>query len=146
MSATSPGSAPLAPPLPRLSAVKPLASWRITRTADGTTAVTVRGELDLATVPDLAALLDALTREPRPDLLVDLSEVVFADCTLLGVLCRTRNRVRALDGRLRLVAGRPFRWLLRRTGLAGAFEILPCPPRRPAAAGAAPAAAGQDLD
>ena len=49
----------------------------------------------------------------------------FMDCSGLSVLCRTRNRVLALGGQLRLVSHDPrFLRLLRLTGLKGCFCVL----------------------
>ncbi|MFE7896895.1 STAS domain-containing protein [Streptomyces sp. NPDC057424] len=91
-----------------------------------TRVVTLRGELDLRTAPALRARLDTLTSGPCPDLVLDLRRVSFIDCTGLGVLCRVRNRVRARHGRLRLVTdSASVRRVLRHTGLAGVFEVLP---------------------
>ncbi|MBX9360607.1 STAS domain-containing protein [Streptomyces massasporeus] len=88
--------------------------------------VTLRGELDLLTAPALRARLDVLTAGPRPDLVLDLRPVSFIDCSGLGVLCRARNRVSARQGRLRLVTdGTSLRRVLRHTGMAGVFELLP---------------------
>ncbi|MFE9028401.1 STAS domain-containing protein [Streptomyces iakyrus] len=88
--------------------------------------VTLHGELDLLTAPALRARLDDATAGPCPDLVLDLRPVSFIDCTGLGVLCRVRNRVRARHGRLRLVTDSTrLARLLRHTGLAGVFEILP---------------------
>lgn len=99
------------------------------RTVGGTTVVTVRGEIDLLTAPGLAARLDVLTAGPCPDLVLDLSQVSFMDCTGLGVLCRARNRVMARHGRLRLATDSTlFRLILRHAGLAGVFELLPSLP------------------
>ncbi|WP_217184754.1 STAS domain-containing protein [Streptomyces sp. AC495_CC817] len=100
--------------------------YRTTRAADGSTVVTLHGELDLLAVPALSAALDALTSVSRPDLVLDLRSVSFVDCSGLGVLCRAKSRIRARHGRLRLVtrAG-AFRRLLRCTGLSDAFEVHP---------------------
>ncbi|WP_316770567.1 STAS domain-containing protein [Streptomyces sasae] len=99
-------------------------TYRTARTADGTTVVTLRGELDLLAVPALSAALDALTAGAEPDLIFDLRPVSFVDCTGLGILCRARNRVRARHGRLRLVVpGGAVLRLFRQTGLAAAFEF-----------------------
>ncbi|MER5573948.1 STAS domain-containing protein [Streptomyces massasporeus] len=88
--------------------------------------VTLRGELDLLAAPALRARLDMLTAGPCPDLVLDLRPVSFIDCSGLGVLCRVRNRVRARHGRLRLVTGSTsLRRVLRHTGMAGVFELLP---------------------
>jgi anti-sigma B factor antagonist len=95
-------------------------------TVNGTTVVELRGEIDLVTAIPLAAHLDAVSSGPHPDLVLDLRPVAFIDCAGLGVLCRTRNRVLARDGRLRLVTGsRRFLWILRAVGLGGVFEVHP---------------------
>ncbi|RSN18295.1 anti-sigma factor antagonist [Streptomyces sp. WAC 01325] len=92
----------------------------------GTTVVELCGEIDLLAAPALTARLDALTAGIRPDLVLDLRAVSFIDCTGLGVLCRTRNRVLTRQGRLRLVSQNPcFLSILRITGLTDAFEVDP---------------------
>ncbi|MGW9031206.1 STAS domain-containing protein [Streptomyces sp. NPDC055722] len=107
------------------------------RTVDGTTVVTLYGELDLVAVLPLMSRLDALTVEPHPDLVLDLRPVTFIDCSGLGVLCRVRNRVAARCGRLRLItdSGRVLR-VLRAAGLDGVFELYS---RLPESLTAAPA-------
>ncbi|MBL1086889.1 STAS domain-containing protein [Streptomyces actinomycinicus] len=86
--------------------------------------VTLRGEVDLLSVPALSERLDALTARPQPDLVVDLRSVHFIDCAGLGVLCRARNRALARKGRIRLIAeDANFRRTLRATGLGGVFEV-----------------------
>lgn len=96
------------------------------RVVAGRTVVVLRGEIDLLTVPSLSARLDDLTAGPRPDLIVDLRDVSFIDCSGLGMLCRARNRVRTREGRLRLITDSPsFRRLLPPLGLAGAFDLHP---------------------
>ncbi|WP_433917932.1 STAS domain-containing protein [Streptomyces canus] len=105
----------------------------LVRTIDGTTVVTLYGEIDLVAAISLASGLDALSSGPRPDLVLDLRLVSFIDCAGLGLLCRTRNRVRARRGRLRLVTenGASLR-VLRAAGLGGVFEMDPhLPPPGP---------------
>jgi anti-sigma B factor antagonist len=99
------------------------------RVVGGTTVVELRGEIDLLTAQALAARLDTLTAGPCPDLVLDLRPVSFIDCSGLALLCRTRNRVLARCGRLRLIADSPrFQQILRCTGLVGVFETYPCLP------------------
>lgn len=96
------------------------------RTNDGTTVVTLYGEIDLVTAIPLASRLDTLSSGPRPDLVLDLRPVSFIDCAGLGVLCRTRNRVGVRHGRLRLVTeSGGFLRVLRAAGLGGVFEVHP---------------------
>lgn len=99
------------------------------RSVGGTTVVALRGEIDLCTGPPLSARLDTLTAAPFPDLVLDLRQVSFIDCSGLRTLCRARNRVRARGGRLRLVTESPrLLRVLRHTDLGGVFEVLPRPP------------------
>ncbi|EPD69059.1 STAS domain-containing protein [Streptomyces sp. HGB0020] len=96
------------------------------RVVGGTTVVEVRGEIDIFTAVPLLARLDILTAGGRPDVVLDLRPVIFIDCSGLRLLCRTRNRVLARQGRLRLVTGsRRFLRVLRAVRLAGVFEIHP---------------------
>ncbi|MET9502486.1 STAS domain-containing protein [Streptomyces sp. NPDC006622] len=99
---------------------------RTVRTIDGATLVTLSGEIDIVAAIPLASRLDALSSGQHPDLVLDLRPVSFIDCAGLGVLCRTRNRVRARHGRLRLVTDSgSFLRVLRITGLGGVFEVHP---------------------
>ncbi|MGV4981055.1 STAS domain-containing protein [Streptomyces sp. NPDC001709] len=94
------------------------------RLAGGATIVSLHGEIDVLTAPTLSRRLDALTGGPQPDLVLDLRPVTFIDCTGLGVLCRTRNRMLARQGRLRLITeSAGFRRMLRVTGLGDVFEV-----------------------
>lgn len=88
--------------------------------------VALRGELDVHSAPLVTARLDALTAGPCPDLVLDLRDVSFIDCSGLGVLCRARARALARHGRLRLVTDSArFLRVLRHAGLGDAFETHP---------------------
>ncbi|ANP51657.1 anti-sigma B factor antagonist [Streptomyces griseochromogenes] len=96
------------------------------QTAGGATVVALHGEIDVLVAGTLAERLDALTALPDHDLVLDLRQVVFIDCAGLGILCRTRNRTLARQGRLRLVTdSTDFKRLLHATGLASLFEVQP---------------------
>ncbi len=88
-----------------------------------TCVVSVEGELDLSTAPQLKwMLLDSL-EEGRSRLVVDLSRTSFMDSTALGVLVGV-NRTLDGDRRLAIVCARPS--LLRifeLSGLDRAFVI-----------------------
>jgi anti-anti-sigma factor len=60
------------------------------------TRVVVRGELDLATAPQLERALTGLTG----DITVDCRDVSFVDSTALGVLVRAHNRLAEQQHRL----------------------------------------------
>jgi RNA polymerase sigma-B factor len=62
----------------------------------------VQGTLDLASTPQLrAAVLDAIT-EPGRELVVDVSDVSFLDCTAVGALVQVRNRAEERECQLRI--------------------------------------------
>ena len=87
------------------------------------------GDVDMATVPALAAQLNEAAAVPGRAVVVDLSGVTFMDCSGLRPLLDARVR---LDGRLRLQnASRSVRLLLRHLDLS---ELVAAPggspPRR----------------
>jgi anti-sigma B factor antagonist len=84
--------------------------------------VRAAGELDLATAPRLRArLLEAVRRHPA-GVVVDLSEVTFADCQALGALIAARNLSVALGRPLVLrCTPPPVARLLKATGTQSLF-------------------------
>jgi anti-sigma B factor antagonist len=84
----------------------------------GYTLVSVAGELDIATAPELRDCLVPLLAD-HPTLVIDLDRVSFCDATGLGVLVGAANRARANRARLHLVCSGPnIRRLFDLTGLA----------------------------
>jgi anti-sigma B factor antagonist len=77
--------------------------------ADGIASLSVRGELDLSTAPQLRASLFEAIRDGASGLIVDLDECSFIDSTGLGVLCHAARRMRGADGRsaVAVVSGQP---------------------------------------
>jgi anti-sigma B factor antagonist len=84
----------------------------------------VRGEIDVATSPELQATLTRLL-DDRPELLiVNLTGVTFIDSTGLGVLVGAVRDMRATGGDLRLVVTQPhIIKILELTGLDSVFEV-----------------------
>jgi anti-sigma B factor antagonist len=84
-----------------------------------TSEIALGGELDLATRPTLdEATTTALHPGPVDTLVIDFTEVTFADSTTVTWLLRADRRVRASGGRLVAVAAPgPVRELLRMTGV-----------------------------
>jgi anti-sigma B factor antagonist len=69
----------------------------------GVRVISVAGELDIATAPELCARLDAGRSSRRPRLLVDLTGVDFCDSTGLRALLGAASEVRAHGGRFAIV-------------------------------------------
>ncbi|MEV5593742.1 STAS domain-containing protein [Streptomyces sp. NPDC052496] len=91
-----------------------------------TTVVELSGEVDILAATALTARLDEITGARCPDLVLDMRDVTFIDCCGVSMLCRTRRRVEAKAGRLRLagVADSPsVLRLLRLTGLLSSFDL-----------------------
>ncbi len=63
------------------------------------TRVTVRGEVDLLTSPELSATLDRVTAGSTSEVEVDLSGVTFFGCSGAAVLARAAGRARRRGGR-----------------------------------------------
>lgn len=70
---------------------------------DDVTIVTVSGEVDVYTAPQLRAVLEERIAAGQTALIVDLQDVGFLDSTGLGVLVGRVKAVKKLDGWLRVV-------------------------------------------
>ncbi|MGV9306630.1 MULTISPECIES: STAS domain-containing protein [unclassified Nonomuraea] len=89
----------------------------------GSTTVTCRGEVDIATAGRLEGLLADVLSRSRPDVVLDLHDVTFLDASGLTALIRGDDRARGVGGRLRLanVPGHVAR-IIRITGLDRRFD------------------------
>jgi anti-sigma B factor antagonist len=84
--------------------------------------VTVAGELDMATAPELQREVNRLVDAGQTRLVFDLANVTFCDSTGLSVFVRARNRCDALGGDVRLAA--PQRAVQRILEVSGLVEVL----------------------
>jgi anti-sigma B factor antagonist len=93
--------------------------------ARDTTVVSVEGDLDLASAPDLKWALGDLQASGARHVVIDLAKVSFIDSTALGVLVGAQ---RALDEGIRMAISCKEENVLRifeLTGLDCMFEIVP---------------------
>lgn len=91
---------------------------------DGTPVLSVRGEVDVSTAPELRERLLALAERGATLAVVDLSLVSFVDSTALGVLVSGVKRLRSAGGDLRLVVTEPrIAKVFEITGLTDVFKI-----------------------
>jgi len=96
-----------------------------TRTDDGVSIVTVVGQADLHTAPDLRAVLGDVVDGGSRLVLVDLTGATFIDSMTLGVLLGALKRVASVDGRLALVIpDRHLRRVFELTSLDRVFTIV----------------------
>jgi anti-sigma B factor antagonist len=88
--------------------------------------VSVTGEIDVHSGPNLREHLLAALAKGQLDLVVDLSGVSFLDSSGLGVLVTAHKRARAAGGALRLASCRPaVATIFQITALDRAFAIHP---------------------
>jgi anti-sigma B factor antagonist len=108
-----------------------------TTTASGHVIVSLSGELDILTAPELRAAFASAIGQARTGVIADLSRVSFIDASTLGVLVGAGNRASHLPAGLRL-AGVPAHVdrLLRMTGLLGSLPSAYPPVPQQARAGA----------
>jgi anti-anti-sigma factor len=86
--------------------------------------VSLEGELDLATSPQLREQLVALTERADSVIVVDLTDLAFIDSTGLSVLVMALNRSRASGGSIVLRNPSPsVMRILEITGLVSIFGI-----------------------
>ena len=74
------------------------------RTHEGWTILSVAGELDLQTSPQLTAAINDALEDGPPLLALDLASVPFMDSSSLGVVVASLKRVREKGGDLALLA------------------------------------------
>ena len=92
---------------------------------DGDWVVTVRGEIDVATSPDLKHELDDLLAQDAKFITLDLSRLVFMDSSGLGVLVSAHKRLKEIGGETILLRGmqEPVRRVFEITGLTRLFTV-----------------------
>jgi anti-sigma B factor antagonist len=92
----------------------------------GWTVVSLYGEVDVATTPDLRELLVQLVSNGARMLVLDLDGVDFIDSTGLGTIISVLKRTRTHGGDLRLVCTQArITRLFEITGLDKAVPLLP---------------------
>lgn len=93
---------------------------------DGVCTMTLQGEVDVYTAPQLKEEIIALIDSGCARILVDLESVGFIDSSGLGVLVGGLRRAKEKDGAIRLVCTRDnVLKIFRITGLDKVFAIFP---------------------
>jgi anti-sigma B factor antagonist len=94
--------------------------------ADDAYIVSLGGEVDLLTAPQLERELGTLTENGARRVVVDLAGAAFIDSTVLGVLLKTLTRLDAVGGELVLVSDdHRILKIFEVTGLGRVFRIAP---------------------
>jgi anti-sigma B factor antagonist len=91
---------------------------------DGTYVVSVSGELDLYSAPQLESELAGLHEKNVRGVIVDLTECEFIDSTALALLLKANKRLDAAEARLSIVTDDPnIRKIFEITGLDRVLTI-----------------------
>jgi anti-sigma B factor antagonist len=105
--------------------------------------LSVRGEIDLFTAPELKQVLAESIEAGRIRIIVDLTATTFLDSTALGVLIGAVKRLRSRSGALAIVnTDENIAKTFEITGLDQIFTILPTREEAVEAVGAAHDSAG----
>ncbi|MEU8551138.1 STAS domain-containing protein [Streptomyces roseoverticillatus] len=80
------------------------------------------GELDIAAVPAVEELLLQLVALGTPVVVIDLREVTFFDCSVLGAMYRARAGVLASGGCFAVLCVRP--WALKIMHMAELLDVF----------------------
>jgi anti-sigma B factor antagonist len=92
--------------------------------------LSVQGDVDLATAPELEAALERALKGPARRLVVDLRGVEFLDSTGLALLVRQEEAARASHRHLVVVKGPPqVQQVFELTGVSGHLTMVAEPPR-----------------
>ena len=92
--------------------------------ADAGALITVRGEIDMATVPQLRDLLDQLIDAGSRRIVLDCRELAFLDSSGIGVLVAARNRLS--EGEIVLDSPQAHvRKVLEITGVGAHLSVIP---------------------
>ena len=90
---------------------------------DDVVIVTVAGEVDVYTAPQLRSALEERVAAGQNKIVVDLQGVAFIDSTGLGVLVGQLKALRKVEGSLRIVCSDER--ILRLLAITGLDQILP---------------------
>ena len=104
---------PTSPDVPSVAAVESEGSEQV---------VTVRGEVDVCTAPQLRACLKQITDSPQQRVVVDVGDLLFIDSSGIAVLAAAVKRLRP-DGR-DLVVRRPTRQMTKLLDMTGMRELV----------------------
>jgi anti-sigma B factor antagonist len=102
--------------------------------------VTVRGEIDLYTAPDLRERINDAIDAGKVHVVVDLTGTTFIDSTTLGVLIGAIKRLRVRDGNLVIACADPA--ILRVFEITGLNQVVGIKPSLDEALDAAAQPAG----
>ncbi len=94
------------------------------RTEERRCIVSVAGELDLATAPELRAALDVAEDGEAQAITLDLSGVTFMDSTGVAVLVEYTARSRADGDRIRILAGPAVARVLEVSGTGAHLPLI----------------------
>jgi anti-sigma B factor antagonist len=90
----------------------------------GIAVISLSGEVDLYTAPELKTELIRVIEAGAPSVVVDLTQTTFIDSTTLGVLISGVKRLRPSGGSLQLVVtDRNIRKIFEITGLDRVFSL-----------------------
>lgn len=95
--------------------------------AGDTTWVTVRGDLDVDTVPKVRRVLRSAQADAAT-VVLDLRELDFIDTAGAQMIVAANQRARGTGGRLRVVRGFGLAWYLQISGLDHELDFADCPP------------------
>jgi anti-anti-sigma factor len=100
-------------------------AWGYTMVDGDPAVLALRGEIDLATAPELAEVMEELVQDGHRHVALDLSAVEYLDSSGLHVLSKARARLQQVGGYLVLSAvSGPVASILKRTGVD---HLLPIP-------------------
>lgn len=97
-------------------------TYELSEDPDGSPVVKLQGELDMTTAPRLEAAVASIVAAAPARLVIDASELEFADSSAIALLVRWANLVRQVEIRQ---PPELLRRVIARMGLSDRLEITP---------------------
>lgn len=97
-------------------------SFELTRQDDGSALLTLEGELDMASAPEVEAALEPVIAGGARKVIIDAAGLRFADSSAIALLVRLANAVQEVEIRQ---PPRLLRDVLARMGLTDRLRLVP---------------------
>jgi anti-sigma B factor antagonist len=91
----------------------------------GGVVISLRGDHDLSTKPELIAALRRVRREPSAAIVLDLRQCTFVDSTIIGAILAAQRQVSAWESKVSVVLPADTSYVYRALSVVGLTALVP---------------------